>query len=697
MTIVWTGWAVLLVTLALTARGVDRLIAHLPERLPLLVSVSPPTPPDVRQNLEAQFVASGADYDYVSKETALQEIQALVGTDAVLHETTVLSGLTGNPLQDLYIVRCSNPSTYASLASHLSDLHAPIRIHHDLVTLNRLAPAFRLARGLACAVLILGVLLFWRSAAGHLSDTGILRGAGVPDSAWRDTIGVALRGAAGALLISVAVMGGLLSILGYAAARNPNGWVAPYAEWAGRLLRGLDINGPFLLAMASGWFLIILAACVSRGVSPPRPDSAHSAGHSIPGYLYVWMVSLTTLLGFGLGAAVAAPPSGSSRAEDLQAVHEDVMKQIRARENEYEREQMRLRQTQQGAAALAKKERQVLKKLETADRDLSKTRSELTVVGAQLEALRADIETTERNWLAEHLSQEERRLFLSIRLQSLHLWSRRSDWLGHVLVFGDRKVFHAVERDLIQIVSTDQALIDQIGRRKVEIEQNQTLLAAKNRSLTDVQEKKRTLEIRQSRERQTRERLLGEVRGRKSAMDELARRLEEEQSSLQLLLTTLREQASKLREQLAYLKKEFEDKKGLLRWPIPASSIQSVRRYGKFFDETISAWRVNKGIDIQTETNQSVVAVSRGEVVFADYFGRMGNLVILSHGGDYFTLYAHLSEIGVTLGRRVESSDALGRAGNTGLLESSPVLHFEIRQGGQALDPEDWLGRRSSR
>ena len=235
-------------------------------------------------------------------------------------------------------------------------------------------------------------------------------------------------------------------------------------------------------------------------------------------------------------------------------------------------------------------------------------------------------------------------------------------------------------------------MIHQTSARKAGIEQFQELLAAKEKSLQGVQEKMQVLEARHARERRRREEMLAEVRSRKSALDELARQMEEENANMKLLLTSLRDQSVRLKEQMAYLKKDFEDKKGLLKWPVSRASIRSVRPYGKIFDETVGGWRVNRGIDILTETNQSVLAVSRGEVVFADFFGRMGNLVILSHGGDYFTLYAHLASISVNLGSKIETGATLGRAGNTGLLEDAPLLHFEIREGSKAVDPKNWLG-----
>jgi murein DD-endopeptidase MepM/ murein hydrolase activator NlpD len=86
-----------------------------------------------------------------------------------------------------------------------------------------------------------------------------------------------------------------------------------------------------------------------------------------------------------------------------------------------------------------------------------------------------------------------------------------------------------------------------------------------------------------------------------------------------------------------------------------------------------------------------VLAVARGRVEYTseDYAG-YGQIVILNHGDGYYTLYAHLSEILVEIGAEVESGQTIGRVGDTGSLKGT-VLHFEVRKGGSALDPQQWL------
>jgi hypothetical protein len=91
------------------------------------------------------------------------------------------------------------------------------------------------------------------------------------------------------------------------------------------------------------------------------------------------------------------------------------------------------------------------------------------------------------------------------------------------------------------------------------------------------------------------------------------------------------------------------------------------------------------GLDIAASMWDPIVAVADGMVVFADWGGGYGNLVIVEHG-DWRSYYAHLSEIVVELGQEVRQEELLGGAGSTGY-STGPHLHFELRYLGRPVDP----------
>jgi murein DD-endopeptidase MepM/ murein hydrolase activator NlpD len=96
------------------------------------------------------------------------------------------------------------------------------------------------------------------------------------------------------------------------------------------------------------------------------------------------------------------------------------------------------------------------------------------------------------------------------------------------------------------------------------------------------------------------------------------------------------------------------------------------------------------GEDIAAPSGTPVKAAQCGTVSEAGEESGYGNLVCVQHGGGVATCYAHLSVIGTSAGRYVRVGEVIGRVGSTGN-STGPHLHFEVRVGGRAVDPEPYL------
>jgi murein DD-endopeptidase MepM/ murein hydrolase activator NlpD len=108
----------------------------------------------------------------------------------------------------------------------------------------------------------------------------------------------------------------------------------------------------------------------------------------------------------------------------------------------------------------------------------------------------------------------------------------------------------------------------------------------------------------------------------------------------------------------------------------------------------VRAGHLHPGMDIDGETGDPVTAAGPGTVAFAGpapvgYSG-YGTIVDIDHGQGIHTLYAHLSRIDVVTGQVVAAGRLLGAIGTSGNVTGSH-LHFEVRVGGNPVDPEDWL------
>jgi murein DD-endopeptidase MepM/ murein hydrolase activator NlpD len=98
-------------------------------------------------------------------------------------------------------------------------------------------------------------------------------------------------------------------------------------------------------------------------------------------------------------------------------------------------------------------------------------------------------------------------------------------------------------------------------------------------------------------------------------------------------------------------------------------------------------FRFHAGIDLVAAAGTPVAAAASGIVTYAGYLdGGWGNLVVITHSSGVQTFYAHLSQIGTSVGQRVTAGTPIGRVGATGDA-TGPHLHFEVRVRGAAVDP----------
>jgi len=127
-------------------------------------------------------------------------------------------------------------------------------------------------------------------------------------------------------------------------------------------------------------------------------------------------------------------------------------------------------------------------------------------------------------------------------------------------------------------------------------------------------------------------------------------------------------------------------------WPVPG--------FGRVTSKFRTAERPNhQGIDIGRSLSPpapidgaEVVAAAGGTVsAVARLHPTMGNMIEIDHGGGLSTRYMHNRENMVAKGQAVCRGDVIARVGSTGS-STAPHLHFEVRQGGEAVDPLGLVG-----
>jgi murein DD-endopeptidase MepM/ murein hydrolase activator NlpD len=125
--------------------------------------------------------------------------------------------------------------------------------------------------------------------------------------------------------------------------------------------------------------------------------------------------------------------------------------------------------------------------------------------------------------------------------------------------------------------------------------------------------------------------------------------------------------------------------------PVKGRAINSA--YGLRRLATEAHARRHKGVDIAAPSGTSVFASAEGEVLRTGYdAGGYGRFIEVRHPNGMSTLYAHLSRVDVHTGEPVTADERIGLVGTTGR-STGPHLHFEVRRGGQQVNPAAILGQ----
>jgi murein DD-endopeptidase MepM/ murein hydrolase activator NlpD len=129
-------------------------------------------------------------------------------------------------------------------------------------------------------------------------------------------------------------------------------------------------------------------------------------------------------------------------------------------------------------------------------------------------------------------------------------------------------------------------------------------------------------------------------------------------------------------------------REALFDWPVPGGRVLS--SFG-----APRGGRRHSGVDIGAPPGSPVRAVDAGRVVYSgSTLSGYGKTIIIDHGGDVQSLYAHGSELLVREGSWVERGQPIARIGRSGNA-STDHCHFEVRQGDIAVDPLPFLNRRT--
>jgi len=234
-----------------------------------------------------------------------------------------------------------------------------------------------------------------------------------------------------------------------------------------------------------------------------------------------------------------------------------------------------------------------------------------------------------------------------------------------------------------RMVRYDHLLMGETREDLASKQDNLQQLVVKRQELEAFRQRKREEMDRFTRARADQEQTLRTLQQSESVKAEALGRLQEDARQLTQIIATLEKRR---REEAARNpgRKPRELETGT-RYCTPVDG-PVVSRYGLQYHAFLATSTRNLGIEIEAPSGSPVRAAVSGEVALITRIPGYGQGIILDNGSGYFTIYANLSDIRVSQGDKVKTcQDIASEAPDPGR------VYFEVRQGTETLDPEQWL------
>ncbi|MGD0570007.1 MAG: M23 family metallopeptidase [Candidatus Sulfotelmatobacter sp.] len=122
-------------------------------------------------------------------------------------------------------------------------------------------------------------------------------------------------------------------------------------------------------------------------------------------------------------------------------------------------------------------------------------------------------------------------------------------------------------------------------------------------------------------------------------------------------------------------------------WPVEG---QVTASFGERIDPFNGEGAFHSGVDIGSAYGHAIIAPADGVIIYADFLGGYGKLIMIDHGHGISTRYGHLSGFAVTPGQQIHRGDTIGYVGLSGR-STGPHLHYEVRINDTPVNPYKYL------
>ena len=318
-----------------------------------------------------------------------------------------------------------------------------------------------------------------------------------------------------------------------------------------------------------------------------------------------------------------------------------------------------------------------LQQIEKLDEKIQESENKIAELDAQVKELQEEISGIQSQLEIAEKNYEKQKNIMEKRLIAIYE-SGDTKYIDVLLKSKDLSEFLSNYYLITEITSLDKDLLDEVETEKKEIELAKQKLEKNQKALaTALQTQTKTSTV---------------LQNTKTLRENYISRLSDEEKAKQAQIDEITAQYKAVNNQILELVKQGLDTEyigGVLAWPVPGYT-KITSNYGMRVHPITGQYKLHTGVDISAPMGANFVAANDGVVTKAEYNTAYGNMVSIDHGGGISTLYAHGSEILVTVGQTVKRNEAILKVGSTGY-STGPHAHFEVRINGVVTNPIEYI------
>ncbi len=324
------------------------------------------------------------------------------------------------------------------------------------------------------------------------------------------------------------------------------------------------------------------------------------------------------------------------------------------------------------------KEKGILGEIERLEKEVVINRRSLKELSSQIEKISSEVQVRQKRIQRLNQSSYAVKAYLKKRLVAFYKFGRP----GYIWILATSTTLQEFQKTIKYmkaIMAQDKQITDMLDRQMRQVE-NELGILKENMATIEALEK---------------------VKNRRMALLEkyiekkvfLLMKIHKEKEFYTKAVKELREAAQALSETMLHLETEekesllpqrFAKMKGKLPLPLKGKILRDVKQFGS------NPFMHRKGIYIKGSPGEAVRSVFPGRIDYSGWFKGYGQLLIIDHGCHYFTIFAHLEERVKEKGEMVTEGEVIGLVGDPGW-QVGPGIYFEIRKGGNHLDPKGWF------